>query len=114
MVAHVGKADAGWNADHAGARGQQRRFSDAEGPPSGEHPARPIVGRVGEVDVRVIDDAIADGAVKPQGSLALIARAGRYLLGEGDDLRRVAVDEDTRGEVLSHIHGLFRPKAALL
>ena len=64
MVAHVGIADAGRNADHARARRQQRGFADAEGAPSGKHAARAIIGRIGEVDVRVIDDAVADRGVE--------------------------------------------------
>jgi hypothetical protein len=39
----------------------------------------------------------------------LVARAGRNLLCERDDLRRVAIDEDARGEILSRIHRGFFP-----
>ena len=77
--------------------------------PGGEHAARPIVGRVGEIDIRVVDDAVADGGVKPQARPRADPSRRPCLLGEGDDLRRVAIDEDAGGEKLCRVHRVFFP-----
>jgi hypothetical protein len=65
-VPHVGITDTRRHIGHARVRGQQCGLTDAEPSRSGKNPARPIVRRVGEIDVRIVDDAVADGGIKAQ------------------------------------------------
>ena len=103
MIAHVGKTGAGRNADHPRARSEQTGFADAECAPGGQHAACAVIGRIGEVDIRIVDDAVADGAVKPQGGVALILRVRDLLLCVGDHGGRVAVDEAAGAQKLRYV-----------
>ena len=104
MISHVSVPDARRNADRARACGQQCRLANAKAASSGENAARPIVVRIGEIDVRVVNDTVANGVIESQYRRARVVFPFCRFLRKGDDLRRVAVDEDARGKELSHLH----------
>jgi len=114
MIAYVGIADARRNADHPGARGQQRRFAYAEASPKGKNSACAVVCRVGEIDIGIVNNSVADGVIEAQDSAACVVCAYNCLVREHDDLWRFTIDEGTGGEVSCYIihHRIF-PSAAL-
>ena len=107
MISHVSIADARWNPDYACSCGQQRRFAYAEAPPRGENRAGPIVCRIGEIDIWIINYCIADGVIKAQDRGACVDCPCNRLCRERDDLRRVAIDERAGGEESCDIHRNF-------
>ena len=109
MIAYVGIADARRNADHPGARGQQRRFAYAEASPKGKNPACAVVCRVGDIDIGIVNNGVADGVIEAQDSPARVFCAYNRLVRERDDLWRFTIDEGTGGEVSSYIihHRIF-------
>ena len=103
MIAYVGIGDACRNADHPGARGQQRRFADAEASPKGKNSACAVVCRVGEIDIGIVNNGVADGVIEAQDRAACVVCARNRLVRERDDLWRVTIDEGTGGEVSCYI-----------
>ena len=106
VIAHVGIADPRRHADGARGRGKQRRFADAEAAAVSEHPARLEVRRIGEVDVGVVDNVIADRAIEPQDLVFLFVGPGGHRIGEHLDRGHVAVDEAGGGKQIVHTLGV--------
>lgn len=109
MIAYVGIADARRNADHSGTRGQQRRFAYAEASPKGKNSACTVVCRVGEIDIGIVNNGVADGVIEAQDGAVCLVCACNRLVRERDDLWRVTIDEGTGGEVSCYIihHRIF-------
>ena len=87
MVPHIGKADARRNADHPCARGQQRGLAYAEPTSGGKNAARAKIRRVGEIDIGVVDDCVANDSIELQDCGVRIHCVGNRLSRERDDLR---------------------------
>src|SRR5512136_53185 len=106
MISYVGIANARWNADHPGARGQQRRLAYAEASSKGKNSACAVVCWVGEIDIGIVNNGVVEGIIETQDSVACVVCTCNRLVSERDNLRRVTVDEGTGGEVSCYIiHG---------
>src|SRR5882672_7649721 len=101
VVLHVGEADAGLDACCPAAGGEQRRLADAEAFTGLEHGRRRVHRRLGEVEERVVADAVAHRVVK-RDCAVLVVRALHALFGERADGRVSAVHETTGREELAH------------
>src|SRR5512135_3776993 len=114
MISYVSIADARRNADHPGARGQQRRLAYAEASPKGKNSACAVVCRVGEIDIGIVNNGVADRVIETQDSAACIVCTCNRLVRERDDLWRVTIDEGTGGEVSCYIiHACIFPDLPL-
>ena len=100
MVPDVGIADAGGDADGAGAGGKQRGLADAEAASALKDNARPIVGWIGEIDIRVVHDAVADALEEPQHAFEIASGIRADVASECDHLRGIAVDEAAGLQIL--------------
>src|SRR5512136_1469476 len=114
MISYVGIANARRNADNPSARGQQRRLAYAEASPKGQNSACAVVCWVGEIDIGIVNDGVADGVIEAQDSAACVVCACNRLVSERDDLWRVTIDEGTGGEVSCYIiHACIFPDLSL-
>ena len=103
MISYVGITDARRNTDHPGARSQQCRLAYAEAPPKGKNSACAVVCPIGEIDIGIVNDGVADGVIEAQDSAASVVCACNRLVRERDDLWRITIDEDPGSEVSCYI-----------
>jgi hypothetical protein len=113
VVAHIGKARARGDAGDARHGCEHRRFPDTKAFAGMQHAARAEFGRIQKIDIRVVVDRIAHGAVERDGFLLCGARFADRPLGEGPYGRIAAIDKGRGVQIISIVHRQFVRRRSL-
>jgi len=104
MIPDVGIADPRRNTDDPSRSGQHRRLADAKTAACGQHATGAIVLLIENVDIRIVDNAVANRAIEPNDAIGFVAQPCRDPMRERLNRGGVAIDKATRCEQFLHGH----------